>query len=68
MIDIMIGIITEASFQLNFLEDEWREGRLPWGPRGALTDWAGGGHRLVTGARLEQPWLPDDTSQYQLSV
>ena len=26
--------------------------RLPWGPRG--TDWVGGGHRLVTGARLEQ--------------
>ena len=38
------------------------------GGRAELTDWAGGGHRLVTGARLEQGWLPDDTSQYQLSV
>ena len=41
-----------ATFQFDLMKDEWREGRLPRGPRG--TDWAGGGHRLVTGARLEQ--------------
>ena len=45
-------ILRRPTFQLNGPGNDILEGRRPWGPRGP--DWAGGGHRLVTGARLEQ--------------